>query len=65
MAHLVECKQTADHGAGEPLMSFGIGGPAADAVVDGKTRVYSTLLSECLSDTSLVQILRQAVKAAR
>ena len=39
MAHLVECKRTADHVAGEPLTSFGIGGRAADAVVDGETRV--------------------------
>ena len=65
MAHLVECKRTADHGAGEPLTSFGIGGLVADAVVDGEARVYSTFLSACLSDTGLAKILSQAVKAAR
>ena len=33
IAYLVGCKRTADHVAGEPLTSFGIGGLAADAVV--------------------------------
>jgi len=36
IAHLVECKRTADHVAGEPLTSFGIGGLAAD--VHGEAR---------------------------
>ena len=39
IAQFVECKRTADHVAGEPLTSFGIGGLAADAVVHRETRV--------------------------
>ncbi len=33
IAHLVECKRAANHVAGHALASFGIGGLAADAVV--------------------------------